>query len=122
MFWKKKKTIVVHSGNFHPDDIFAVAVLRIVLEDKYKIKIIRTRDEEIINKADYVVDVGMVYDKEKNRLIDYLIKTQQLGATYFEDKESHSFGKDQRDPFEGNARPTVAAGRATAIGLARTRG
>lgn len=67
MFWKEKKIIVTHSGDFHPDDVFAVAVLRILLEDKYKLQIIRTRDEEIIKKADYVVDVGMVYDKARNR-------------------------------------------------------
>ncbi|MCH5683332.1 hypothetical protein LWM68_02995 [Niabella sp. W65] len=28
----------------------------------------------------------------KKRLISYLIKTQELGGTYFEGKESHSFG------------------------------
>lgn len=67
MFWKEKKTIITHSGHFHPDEIFAVAVLRIILENKYKLEIIRTRDEEIIKRGDYVVDVGMVYDKEKNR-------------------------------------------------------
>lgn len=32
------------------------------------------------------------YEAEKKRLIDYLIKTQELGGPYFEDKESHSFG------------------------------
>lgn len=30
--------------------------------------------------------------KEKNRLIDYITKTQQLGESYFDKKESHSFG------------------------------
>ena len=29
---------------------------------------------------------------EKQRLIDYINKTQQLGAAYFDNKESHSFG------------------------------
>ena len=33
------------------------------------------------------------FDEEKKRLIDYIIKTQELGESYFEDKESHSFGK-----------------------------
>ena len=31
--------------------------------------------------------------EEKARLRDYLRKTQSLGGDYFEDKESHSFGK-----------------------------
>ncbi|WP_421944424.1 DUF1569 domain-containing protein [Pedobacter sp.] len=33
------------------------------------------------------------FEKEKTRLIDYLNKTQQLGESYFDGKESHSFGK-----------------------------
>ena len=32
-------------------------------------------------------------DTEKERLLDYLYKTQKLGAHYFENKESISFGK-----------------------------
>lgn len=30
---------------------------------------------------------------EKKRLIDFIVKTQGLGAQYFEGKESHSFGE-----------------------------
>ena len=30
---------------------------------------------------------------EKQRLIDYINKTQQLGAAWFDNKESHSFGR-----------------------------
>lgn len=33
------------------------------------------------------------FDTEKNRLISYINKTQELGEAYFENKESHSFGK-----------------------------
>jgi len=32
------------------------------------------------------------FEKEKMRLIDYITKTQQLGESYFDKKESHSFG------------------------------
>ena len=32
------------------------------------------------------------FETEKKRLVDYLNKTQQLGETYFDGKESHSFG------------------------------
>ena len=32
------------------------------------------------------------YEKEKNRLIEHLQKTQQLGTSHFEGKESHAFG------------------------------
>ncbi len=32
------------------------------------------------------------FDKEKKRLINHVIKTQELGADHFDNKESHSFG------------------------------
>jgi len=32
------------------------------------------------------------FETEKQRLIGYVLQTQQLGAAYFEGKESHSFG------------------------------
>ena len=64
-FLKNKKIVVVHDGNFHPDDVFCVALLSIILDDG--IKVIRTRDESIISKADYVMDVGGEYNPAKNR-------------------------------------------------------
>lgn len=65
---KKKKTIVAHNGSFHADDIFACAILSLYLDtQKQRYRIIRTRDEEIIQSADYVVDVGGVHDDETNR-------------------------------------------------------
>lgn len=33
------------------------------------------------------------FEAEKKRLTDYLKKTQELGADYFDGRESHSFGK-----------------------------
>ena len=33
------------------------------------------------------------FEEEKERLVNYLKKTQSLGADYFEGKASHSFGK-----------------------------
>lgn len=65
---KKKKTIVAHNGSFHADDIFACAVLSLYLDKKnVPYRMIRTRDEKIIDSADYVVDVGGIQDDEKNR-------------------------------------------------------
>lgn len=64
---KQKITIVAHSGQFHADDIFAVATLTLMLEEKHDVKVVRSRDPEIIKVADYVVDVGGIYDEEKKR-------------------------------------------------------
>jgi uncharacterized UPF0160 family protein len=65
MFWNKKVSIAVHSGNFHPDDVFSVALLSIVFDGK--IKVMRTRDSAIFSKADFIVDVGLEYNPDKNR-------------------------------------------------------
>ena len=68
MILNKKKILVTHDGSFHADDVFACATLSILLESKkQKFKIIRTRDEEITKKGDYVFDVGGIYDLEINR-------------------------------------------------------
>ncbi len=58
--FRKKYTIAVHDGRFHADDIFACATLSLL--HRGQIKIIRTRDQHKIAQADYVVDVGGVYD------------------------------------------------------------
>lgn len=59
-------TVVTHSGSFHADDVFAVAAFQILL-GKENINVVRTRDEEVIAGADYVVDVGGVYDHDTKR-------------------------------------------------------
>lgn len=64
MFGKKIK-IVTHDSRFHADDVFAVATLDLVFNGK--IKVTRTRDQKLIEAADIVLDVGGVYDADKNR-------------------------------------------------------
>jgi uncharacterized UPF0160 family protein len=66
MNWlRNKKIIVVHSGGFHADDVFSVATLSLYLKVSPKrFNIIRTRDLEIIKKADYVFDVGFINNHE----------------------------------------------------------
>ena len=62
--FKKRPTVVVHDGKFHCDDIFSVATLQLVFGD---LKIVRTRDASIIEKADFVADVGGISDPQLNR-------------------------------------------------------
>lgn len=61
-------------------------VKKIVVSEKPYTKNGRTAPEFIISDQKEL-------DGEKNRLIEYLNKTQELGAQHFENKESHSFGK-----------------------------
>lgn len=68
--WPHKKiAIVTHNSRFHADDVFAVATLLLYLKKDYdEVNVVRTRDEDKIKEADYVLDVGGIYDFHKNRL------------------------------------------------------
>jgi uncharacterized UPF0160 family protein len=56
--------IATHSGKFHADDAWAVAVLDILFPDS---DIIRTRDQSLIDAADFAIDVGGVWDPASGR-------------------------------------------------------
>ncbi len=65
---KEKIRVVTHSGNFHADEVFAVAVLSLLAEKEGKeLEVVRTRDEAEFEKADILVDVGMRYEPENYR-------------------------------------------------------
>lgn len=57
-------TIVTHSGIFHADDVFGVAVLQIVFPSN---TLVRSRDPAVIADADFAVDVGGVWDTATGR-------------------------------------------------------
>lgn len=60
--------IVTHNGHFHADDVFATAVLSMLHERKNEsFIIIRSRDPKEWGAGGFVVDVGDVYDAQKNR-------------------------------------------------------
>lgn len=61
---KKRYRIVTHSGDFHPDDVFAVAVLLRLWSDAL---VVRSRDPAVIADGNFVVDVGGEYDESRNR-------------------------------------------------------
>ena len=58
------KTIATHNGNFHADDVFSIAAFKSIFPS---FKLIRTRDLELIAKADIVIDVGGEYDADTDR-------------------------------------------------------
>ena len=47
--------VATHSGSFHADEVFAIAVLGLADES---IQVIRTRDRDAVAQADLRVDVG----------------------------------------------------------------
>lgn len=57
-------TIGTHDGVFHCDEALACFMLKILHPTA---KLLRSRDSNILNTCDFVVDVGNVYDPEHNR-------------------------------------------------------
>src|SRR5271168_3921284 len=58
------KKILVHSGSFHGDDVFAMATLMLAYPNE-KLNIVRSRDEKELMDADIALDVGGKYDGQK---------------------------------------------------------
>ncbi len=58
-----RMNVVTHDDKFHPDEVFACALIKRGLE----CRVIRTRDNEVANKADFVIDVGGIHDPEMGR-------------------------------------------------------
>lgn len=56
--------IVTHSGKFHADDAWAVAALKILFPQA---EVVRTRDPERVEAADFAVDVGGIWDPASGR-------------------------------------------------------
>lgn len=42
---------------------------------------------------DFIIKDERNFETEKKRLLDFIVKTQSLGESYFDGKESHSFGE-----------------------------
>jgi len=85
MNWlRKNKLVIVHDGSFHPDDVFCVALLSILYNGA--IKVIRTRNEKEFQKADFVLDIGLVYDPDHNRFDHH----QEGGAGFRDNKITYS--------------------------------
>lgn len=58
---RKDANVITHSGEFHADDVFAVAILTFLK----KIKLTRTRDIEGVLNDTIIVDVGGRYDGKR---------------------------------------------------------
>ncbi|RWS03210.1 UPF0160 protein MYG1: mitochondrial-like isoform X2 [Dinothrombium tinctorium] len=63
---KKHVLIATHNGTFHCDDALAVFLIKLLPENKYA-KVVRTRDKQLLDQCDFVLDVGAVYDHETRR-------------------------------------------------------
>lgn len=58
-------SVAVHNGVFHADDVYSIALLRELAKVcNFDLKVIRTRDKDVLASADMRVDVGMKYSEE----------------------------------------------------------
>ena len=63
------RSVGVHDGGFHADEVTACALL-ILFNLVDKDKVVRTRDTALLARCEYVCDVGGIYDIEK-KLFDH---------------------------------------------------
>jgi uncharacterized UPF0160 family protein len=93
-----------HSGTFHADEVTACALLlffQLIDEDK----IVRTREPAVLEKCEYVCDVGGIYDPER-KLFDHhqaeyqdrlssagMVLQYLKGQGYLTDKEYDFFNR-----------------------------
>lgn len=101
------KRIVTHNGHYHPDDIFAVATLLLVYPDAV---VMRSRDQDEIDNADIVVDVGLEYEPSRFRFDHHQpdgagkringIPYASFGLVWKEFGEKLSGGKDEASIIE----------------------
>jgi len=66
-----KLRIAVHDGVFHADDVFAVAILKII---NTEIEIIRSRDDDVLATADMRLDVGGKYNPASGDYDHHLVE------------------------------------------------
>ena len=67
-----RPVVVTHDGTFHADDAMAIAVCQLFFGIS-GFSLIRTRNENTISEADYVFDVGNVYDESKKRFDHHML-------------------------------------------------
>ena len=81
MMTLKKIQVVTHNGTFHADEVTAIALLQLygIVKDG-QFDILRTRDLELINQADIVVDVGAVHNVETRRFDHHQIKDAEVSS------------------------------------------
>lgn len=70
--------IGTHNGHFHADEALAVYLLRLLAQYS-QAKLVRTRDLEVLETCDVVVDVGAVHDHSKFR---YDHHQREFNATF----------------------------------------
>ncbi|MEO6329920.1 MAG: DUF1569 domain-containing protein [Ginsengibacter sp.] len=70
-------------------------LMKFILKTLIKNKVVSETPYKQNNRTapQFIIKETKDFDAEKQRLINYITKTQNLGETHFANKQSHSFGK-----------------------------
>ena len=70
------------------------AFMKLILKAMVKNKVVNETAYKRSSQTapQFIINDTKDFETEKKRLSDYLIQTQELGETYFDNRESHSFG------------------------------
>lgn len=70
-------------------------LMKLILKNMVKNTVVNETAYKRNNRTapDFLITDERDFQIEKERLIAYIEKTQELGKSYFKDRESHSFGK-----------------------------
>ena len=78
-------------GNIHKKpNAFLKFILKMMIKNKVVSETMYERNSR--TAPQFIIKEIKDFGVEKQRLVDYINKTQQLGEAYFDNKESHSFG------------------------------
>lgn len=69
------RSLGTHDGSFHADEVTACSLLLLFNQiDRQKVR--RTRDQKVLDRCDYVCDVGGIYDAAKRRFDHHQVNYQ----------------------------------------------
>ena len=78
-------------GNIHKKpNAFLKFILKMIIKNKVVSETMYERNSRTASQ--FIIKESKDFSVEKQRLVDYINKTRQLGEAYFDNKESHSFG------------------------------
>ncbi len=77
--------------NIHPKpNAFVKFILKLIVKKKVVTETSYTKNGK--TALAFIITKNKNFENERNRLINYISKTQQLGESHFDNKDSHSFG------------------------------
>lgn len=110
--------IATHNGSFHADDVFGVAVLMRLHPGA---ELVRTRDADVIAKADFAVDVGGEWEAARGRFDHHqrgFAGARASGVVYASaGLVWHAYGVALVEKIYGVEDPTLAQGVADALDI-----